>query len=234
MSHSLRDGKTRGLLDGITDWAFTDISQRILKPGSHYYQHPLHIPAMLLNIFFDHAAWEVNRLAKDVVEFEDLSRGAKTSSLDKYDAITTQLQYVSRNLDFQQNLAKFLLETMVFLDTKVFTRQAGQNPSDYITYVNETNPHMEEKLNNMLHLIENNLNTCQYLQARTKDALDYVRLRIRAMSQQLTRITDQWGHQSSRQRVQPRRCRQQHDDELPANDVPARHLCCRNPEHRRV
>lgn len=80
MSHSLTNGKTRGLLDGLTDYALGDLSHRILKANSHHYQHPLHVPGILLNIFLDHAAWEVNRLAKDVAEF-DVCRGRRRSVL---------------------------------------------------------------------------------------------------------------------------------------------------------
>ena len=178
MSHSLRDGKTRGLLDGLTDWAYGDMSRRLLKASQQWYPHPLHVPVILLNIFFDHSAWEVNRLCVAVGHFEFLSRDAGTSSLEQFDAITTELQYLGRSLEFQQSLTKFLLETMKFLEKKVFEREgpnSGDGMSDaYKNYVYQTNPHMEEKLNNLLHLIENNISTGQYLKSRTQDALDFV------------------------------------------------------------
>jgi hypothetical protein len=181
MSHSLRDGKTRGILDGLTDFAFGDLSRRLLKSKStqQWFLHPLHVPVVLLNVFFDHAAWEVNRLCVAVAHFEYLSRDAQIGSLDQFDTITTQLQYIRRSFDFQQSLTEFLLETMEFLESKVFARD-GPGRDDgvsahYKTYVGKTNPHMEEKLQNIRHLIRNNLSTCRYLQARTSDALDFVR-----------------------------------------------------------
>lgn len=184
MSHSLRDGKTRGLLDGLTNWAVGDVSRRILKATQQWYLHPLHVPVILLGIFFDHAAWEINRLCVEVERFEYLSRDAGIGSLEQFDTITTELQYIRRDLDFLMSLTKFLLETMDFLEKKIFEREAsarGGRSDDgisesYKVYVYQTNPHMEEKLNNTLHLIENNLSTSQYLQARTQDALDFVRL----------------------------------------------------------
>lgn len=181
MSHSLRDGKSRGLLDGITDWGFDDISRRILTPDSRSYQHPIHIPWILLQIVFDHAAWEINRLAIDVAEFEDLSKEAGTSSLEKFDAITTQLQYLRRSLDFQQHLTDFLSDTMKFLEEKVFrsSDDSRRERSGYAAFVVDTNPQVEERLTNLSYLIKNNLDTVKYLQARTKDALDYVRSRRR-------------------------------------------------------
>ncbi|EXJ67733.1 uncharacterized protein A1O5_09079 [Cladophialophora psammophila CBS 110553] len=195
MSHSLRDGKTRCLLDGLTDWAIGDVSRRLLKASQQWYVHPLHVPVILLGIFFDHAAWEVNRLCVEVGHFESLSRAAQIGSLEHFDNITTQLQYVRRNLDFLRSLAKFLLETMEFLEQKIFLREwdgggtkgggakgGGRGGDDtfasYRTYVYQTNPHMEEKLMNISHLIENNLSTCLYLQARTRDALDFIKGKI--------------------------------------------------------
>ncbi|KIV79956.1 hypothetical protein PV11_07495 [Exophiala sideris] len=179
MSHSLRDGKTRGIVDGVTDFAIGDLSRRLLKGRSEWYPHPLHVPVVLLNIFFDHAAWEVNRLCVKVGRFEYLSRDAGIGSLQDFDTITTQLQYTRRSLDFQQSLTKFLLETLKFLETKVFARELSSRDDgiseSYRTYVYHTNPHMEEKLKNTLHLIENNLSTCQYLQSRTRDALDFIK-----------------------------------------------------------
>ena len=179
MSHSLRDGKTRGLLDGLTDWAIGDVSRRLLKASQQWYVHPLHVPVILLNIFFDHAAWEVNRLCIEVEHFEYLSRDAGIGSLKSFDTITTELQYIRRDLDFLQSLTKFLLESMDFLEKKIFNREVPRSSKDgvsdiYKMYVIQTNPHMEEKLNNILHLIENNLSTTHYLQARTRDALDFV------------------------------------------------------------
>lgn len=181
MSHSLRDGKTRGILDGLTDWAVGDVSRRLLKASQQWYLHPLHVPVVLLNIFFDHTAWEVNRLCLAVGHFEYLSRDAQITSLEQFDTITTQLQYTRRSLDFQKSLTEFLLETMEFLEKKIFDREWHADRDDgvsgmYRTYVYQTNPHMEEKLRNILHLIDNNLSTCQYLQARTQDALDFVSL----------------------------------------------------------
>jgi hypothetical protein len=179
MSHSLRDGKTRGLLDGLTDWAIGDLSRRLLKANSRWYMHPLHVPVVLLSVFFDHAAWEVNRCLLEVERFEFLSRDAGIGSLQRFDTITTELQYIRRSMDFLQSLTKFMLETMDFLEKKIFERE-GDGPrdryveDDYRRYVYETNPHMEEKLNNTLHLIENNLATVGYMQARTRDALDFV------------------------------------------------------------
>lgn len=185
MSHSLRDGKTRGLLDGLTDWAIGDVSRRLLKATQQWYLHPLHVPVILLNIAFDHAAWEVNRMCIEVGHFEFLSRDAEIESLEMFDTITTELQYIRRDLGFLQSLTKFLLETMEFLEKKVFDREimdgsGGRGRQDdfiaesYRTYVYQTNPHMEEKLNNIVHLIENNLATCEYLQSRTRDSLDFV------------------------------------------------------------
>jgi hypothetical protein len=179
MSHSLRDGKTRGLLDGLTDWAIGDLSRRLLKANSRWYMHPLHVPVVLLSVFFDHAAWEVNRCLLEAERFEFLSRDAGIGSLQRFDTITTELQYIRRNMDFLQSLTKFMLETLDFLEKKIFERE-GDGPrdryveDDYRRYVYETNPHMEEKLNNTLHLIENNLATVGYMQARTRDALDFV------------------------------------------------------------
>ncbi|OAP59430.1 hypothetical protein AYL99_06728 [Fonsecaea erecta] len=185
MSHSLRDGKTRCLLDGLTDWAIGDVSRRLLKASQQWYVHPLHVPVILLGIFFDHAAWEVNRLCVEVGHFEFLSRDAQIGSLEHFDAITTQLQYLRRDLDFLQSLAKFLLETMDFLEEKIFLREwdskVGRDDgtvTSYRLYVHQTNPHMEEKLMNISHLIDNNLSTCQYLQARTSDALDFIKGKI--------------------------------------------------------
>ncbi|KAK5464663.1 hypothetical protein LTS15_001225 [Exophiala xenobiotica] len=182
MSHSLQKGKTRGILDGITDFAFDDLKRRLLKASSRWYLHPLHVPVVLLGVLFDHAAWEVNRLCKAVGHFESLSRDAGIGSLEQFDTITTQLQYIRRSLDFQQSLTKFLLETMTFLEDKVFMRDISSHndgmTDSYRAYVYQTNPHMEEKLNNILHLIENNLSTCQYLQSRTRDALDFIKGKI--------------------------------------------------------
>ncbi|KIX99799.1 uncharacterized protein Z520_04435 [Fonsecaea multimorphosa CBS 102226] len=185
MSHSLRDGKTRCLLDGLTDWAVGDVSRRLLRASQQWYVHPLHVPVILLNIFFDHAAWEVNRLCVEVGHFEFLSRDAQIGSLEQFDTITTQLQYLRRSLEFLQSLAKFLLETMDFLEQKIFLREwdnrAGRDDgtvTSYRLYVHQTNPHMEEKLMNISHLIDNNLSTCQYLQSRTSDALDFIKGKI--------------------------------------------------------
>ncbi|KIW93875.1 uncharacterized protein Z519_05190 [Cladophialophora bantiana CBS 173.52] len=194
-SHSLRDGKTRCLLDGLTDWAISDVSRRLLKASQQWDVHPLHAPVIPLGIFFDHAAWEVNRLCAEVGHFESLSRAAQIGSLEHFANITTQLQYVHRNLDFLRSLAKFLLETMEFLEQKIFLREwdrrrnkgggtkgGGRGGDDtfpsYRTYVYQTNPHMEEKLMNISHLIERNRSTCQYLQARTRDALDFIKGKI--------------------------------------------------------
>lgn len=176
MSHSLQNGQTRGLLDGITDWAFDDISRRMMSGSERTYQHPLHVPYVLLSIVFDHAAWEINRLAIDVAEFENLSKDLETASLEKFDAITTQLQYLRRSLSFQESMTDFLKETMHFLAEKVLhdASDPKKEPWSYSTYVEETSPIFEERLTNISYLIKNNLQTCKYLQARTKDAMDYV------------------------------------------------------------
>jgi len=178
MSHSLLNGKTRGILDGVTDFAFGDVMRRLQETREPYYAHPLNVPVVLLNIFFDHIAWEIGRLCVAVRQFEILSRDAQISSLQDFDTITTELQYARRSLDFQLSLSKFLLETSKFLEEKIFARtvmsRGGGMAEQYRIYVFQTNPHIEEKLNNIQNLIENNLSTCQYLQSRTGDALNYV------------------------------------------------------------
>lgn len=178
MSHSLLNGKTRGILDGVTDFAFGDVMRRLQETREPYYAHPLNVPVVLLNIFFDHIAWEIGRLCVAVRQFEILSRDAQIGSLEDFDTITTELQYARRSLDFQLSLSKFLLETSKFLEEKIFARtvmsRGGSMAEQYRKYVFQTNPHIEEKLNNIQNLIENNLSTCQYLQSRTRDALDYV------------------------------------------------------------
>lgn len=153
LSHSLRDGKTRGLLDGVTDWAFDDISRRMLSGRHRTYQHPLHVPYVLLSIVFDHSAWEINRLAINVAEFENLSKNAQTQSLDQFDTITTQLQYQRRNLDFQQNLIDFMKETMQFLDTAVLQTadDPRKEPWSYATYVVSLSPKCAEST--LIHLL---------------------------------------------------------------------------------
>ncbi|KEF60842.1 uncharacterized protein A1O9_02404 [Exophiala aquamarina CBS 119918] len=182
MSHSLLNGKTRGILDGVTDFAFGDVMRRLQETREPYYAHPLNVPVVLLNIFFDHIAWEISRLCVAVREFEILSRDAQISSLEDFDTITTELQYARRSLDFQLSLSKFLLETSKFLEEKIFARTVmsrdGGMAEQYRKYVFQTNPHIEEKLNNIQNLIENNLSTCQYLQSRTRDALDYIKGQI--------------------------------------------------------
>lgn len=122
MSHSLLNGKTRAILDGVTDFAFGDVMRRLQDTREPYYAHPLHVPVVLLNIFFDHIACEIGRLCVAVRQFEILSRDAQISSLEDYDTITTELQYARRSLDFQLSLSKFLIETSKFLEEKIFAR----------------------------------------------------------------------------------------------------------------
>ena len=107
-----------------------------------------------------------------------MAKVAKSASLEEFDSITSQLQCLRRALNFQQNLTNFLLETMTFLEEKVFLRQPGREISSYISYFHETSPQVEEKLKVMSSLIDNNLDSCKYLQGRTKDALNFVCLAL--------------------------------------------------------
>ena len=177
MSHSLQTGKTRGILDGITDWACGDIGRRLVESKDPWYSHPLHVPVVLLHIFFDHIAWEIGRLCEEVRQFEILSRDIQVGSLEAFDTITTELQYARRSLDFLLSLSKFLLETLKFLEDKIFAREGAFSrdaDDQYRKYVFQMNPRIEEKLNNIQNMIENNLSTSQYLQSRTKDAIEFV------------------------------------------------------------
>ena len=72
------------------------------------------------------------------------------------------------------NFTDFLLDTLKFLDEKVFTAQRARENSGYVTYIQEANPQMQERLTVVSYHLKNNLNSCVYLQARTQDALDYV------------------------------------------------------------
>ena len=203
MSHSLKDGKTRGVLDGVTDFAFDDISRKVMSGGSRSLEHPLHVPYVLLNIVFEHAAWEINRLAIDVAEFEALSKDAETSSLEKFDAITTQLQYLRRSFNFQDSLTNFMKDTLVFIEDKALHagEAAKEDSSSYSAHLHETNPQVEEKLTNLSFLIANNLSSCKYLQARTKDAMDYVSIILTPNQARPDVCLDQCSHQPSRQCV---------------------------------
>jgi hypothetical protein len=176
MSHSLQDGKTRGLLDGLTDAGLRNLRDQLSPPGkTGWYEHPLDLPTILLKMYSRHTQWEINRLADDVASFEEAAKREKYKEIDQFDDITTQLAYLERSLDFEQNLTQSLLDTLQYLEDKIFPRALEAGTSSHTTFIHRTNPQVQEKLTNIASMVQNNLHTCTYFQTRTKDALEYVR-----------------------------------------------------------
>jgi hypothetical protein len=170
LCYTFETGQTRGLIDGVTSRGLQDIRDRI-KPGEMpWVEHPLHFPMIFLNIHVDHVACEVYRLTRVVGDFEDFSKNAKYKTLEDGDSITTQLAYIKRSLGYQQNLVKFLQDTLDFLDQNLLER----NEWEHSVLLHNACPQIKEDLANTSWLIQNNLDTCDYLQTRAKDALDYV------------------------------------------------------------
>ena len=173
MSYSFDSGQTRGLLDGIQPRAQQDIRARMSPETSPWLDHPLHLPKVLLDIHVDHAAWEMNRLAKATNDLEDFSKNSKNKALEDTDSITTQLSYISRQLDFLENLTNFLLETLDFFNATL--PQEGQNQQmHHHQFIRNSHHQMKEDLTNTLSLLRNNQQTCKYLQERTADSLAYI------------------------------------------------------------
>ena len=176
MSHNLQDGRTRGLLDGLTDVGLRSLRDELSpagKPG--WYEHPLDLPAILLEIYCRHTQWEINQLAADVSNFEEAAKGMKLKEIDDFDDITTQLAFLERSLDFEKNLAQSLLDTLQYLEEKIFPKALEEGGSrSHTAFIQRTNPQMHEKLTNIASMIMNNLHTCTYFQSRTQDALEYV------------------------------------------------------------
>lgn len=175
MSHNLQDGRTRGILDGLTDAGLRHIRDQLSPPGKPgWYEHPLDLPTILLKVYSRHTQWELNRLADDVANFELLARKEKFKEIDQFDDITTQLAYLERSLDFEKNLTQSLLDTLQYLEDKIFPKALEAGSINHTTFIQRTNPQVQEKLTNIASMIQNNLHTCAYFQTRTKDALEYV------------------------------------------------------------
>ena len=176
MSHNLQNGKTRGILDGLTDAALRNLRDQILSPGkTGWYEHPLDLPTILLKIYSRHTQWEINRLADDVASFEEAAKKEKYKEIDQFDDITTQLAFLERALDFEKNLVQSLLDTLQYLEDKIFPKALEAGSTSHTTFIQRTNPQVQEKLTNIASMIQNNVHTCTYFQTRTKDALEYVR-----------------------------------------------------------
>jgi hypothetical protein len=172
MSYSFDSGQTRGILDGVPTRAQLNIRERMSPETSPWLNHPLHVPKIILDIYVDHITWEVNRLARETDDLEDFSKNAKNKALEDTDLITTQLSFVSRSLDFQENLTNFLLETLEFFNT---TLSEGQSHGhQHHQFIRNSHPQIKEDLTNTLSLLKNNQQTCGYLQSRTSDALGYI------------------------------------------------------------
>jgi hypothetical protein len=175
MSHNLQDGKTRGILDGLTDAGLRNLRDQLSPPGkTGWYEHPLDLPTILLKIYSRHTQWELNRLADDVESFEKAAKKEKYKEIDQFDDITTQLAYIERTLDFEKNLAQSLLDTLQYLEDKIFPKALEAGSTSHSKFIQRTNPQVQEKLTNIASMIQNNLHTCTYFQTRTKDALEYV------------------------------------------------------------
>ncbi|MCJ1329427.1 hypothetical protein MMC10_006107 [Thelotrema lepadinum] len=181
MSYSFDSGQTRGLLDGVPPRAQQDIRARMSPETSPWLDHPLHLPKVLLDIHVDHVAWEVNRLVREVDDLEDFSKNSKNKALEDTDSITTQLSFISRLLDFLENLTKFLLETLDFFSATLpdVSTGTGSSPNGgpamhHQTFIRNTHYQMKEDLTNTLSLLRNNVETCDYLQSRTADSLNYI------------------------------------------------------------
>lgn len=175
MSHNLQDGKTRGILDGVTDAGLRNLRDQLSPPGkTGWYEHPLDLPTILLKVYSRHTQWEISRLADDVLSFEEAAKKEKFQEVDQFDDITTQLAYLDRSLDFEQNLTQSLLDTLQYLEEKIFPKALEAGSTSHSVFIHRTNPQVQEKLTNIASMVLNNRNTCQYYQARTKDALEYV------------------------------------------------------------
>jgi hypothetical protein len=176
MSHNLQDGKTRGILDGLTDAGVRNLRDQLSPAGkTGWYEHPLDLPTILLKIYSRHTQWEINRLADDVASFEEAAKKEKYKEIDQFDDITTQLAILERSLNFEQNLTQSLLDTLQYLEDKIFPKALEAGSTSHTTFIQRTNPQVHEKLTNIASMIQNNVHTCAYFQARTKDALEYVR-----------------------------------------------------------
>lgn len=176
MSHNLQDGRTRGLLDGLTDDGIRNLRDQVSPPGKQgWYEHPLDLPTILLKIYSRHTQWEMNQLANDVDRFEEAAKREKYKEMNQFDEITTKLAYLERSLDFEKNLTQSLLDTLQYLEDKIFPTALQAGTSSHTNFIHRTNPQVQEKLTNIANMILNNLHTCTYFQTRTKDALEYVR-----------------------------------------------------------
>ena len=64
-SHDLRNGTSRGIMDGVTDIALEDIANRLENPHPKWSKHPVYLVLILLDVSMEHTLWDVNRLGQE-------------------------------------------------------------------------------------------------------------------------------------------------------------------------
>lgn len=153
----------------LTDAAIRNLRDQLSPPGkSGWYEHPLDLPIILLKMYSRHTQREINILADHVSNFEETAKKEEYKETDQFDDITTRLAYLERSLNFEQKLAQSLLDTLQYLKDKIFPQALTAGPTSYTTFVQQMNPQVQEKLTNIACMIQNNLHTCTYFQARIK------------------------------------------------------------------
>ena len=170
LNYSFRDRTTRGILDGLTGYAFNDLYDRILLHGGRWTLHPLHIPIILLQTQIDHAAWDMDAMAGQLSDFEKTILPQDSQALVKFDKLTTRLAHLGRDIKFQSELTRFLQDTLRYLDDAIFHSQ-GPYPDNELLQVGHQ---MKEKLINFQYLTENYLESCRFFEINTKSFLDNI------------------------------------------------------------
>ena len=183
LNYTFRERTTQGLLDGLTDHAFNDLYRRALLHGGRWTLHPLHIPIILLQTQIDHAAWDMDAIAGQLSDFEKTVGLQNSPHLDKFDRLTSRLAHLGRDIKFQSELTRFLVDTLKYLDSSMFETQ-GFYPDNELLLVGQQ---MKEKLTNFQYLTENYLESCRFLEINTKSTLDYINTRINQQDNQENR-----------------------------------------------
>lgn len=183
-SHSLTEGTTNGVFDGVTDWTSDDLCERLQADKAFWSSHPLYLLMVLLDMYVGFAAMESKTM--DVTEHRLEAKSRKDldeleKCISRFGDQSRKLADLQRMLDFSLKLVDFLTETLQYLeDPKVLpqrwmsTSSTNEDRFSRRAYFERVGVQMRESLMNTSYLLKNHTHRCECLQKHTSDELSKV------------------------------------------------------------
>ena len=191
LSHHIQEGTTRALFDGFTERMTADLCERLQTGSCFWSEHPLYLLIVLLDIYVGCTTAQAKWVDHTYHKLDGAQR-VDSDAIALFGDNFSNFVDVERMLDFNVQLAAFLMDTLKYLEESGVLPEKTSKPSssngspafqelinnDRNAYIKVVNRQMKESLTNTINFLQNQLHFIVGLQKRNSNDLGIVRANL--------------------------------------------------------